>query len=67
MIPAVAGHGAQGVQQGIGGYRKTLNASTFKDDTPRNNARCIAFSYSARSLMTLSYSFRSNVISDSSY
>lgn len=39
MIPAVAGHGAQGVQQGIGGHLRTLSASTFKDDTPRNNAR----------------------------
>lgn len=39
MIPAVAGQGAQGVQQGIGGHFRTLSASTFKDDTPRNNAR----------------------------
>lgn len=39
MIPAVAGHGAQGMQQGIGGQRRTLSASTFKDDTPRSNAR----------------------------
>lgn len=38
MIPAVAGHGAQGMQ-GIGGQRRTFSASTFKHDTPRSNAR----------------------------
>jgi len=49
----------QGVQQGIGGQRRTLSASTFKDDTPRSSARWIAFSYCARSFIALSYSFRS--------
>lgn len=60
------GQGAQGLQHGIGGQRKTLNASTFKDETPLNNARCIAFSYSARSFIIRSFSLRSLDISASS-
>lgn len=62
-----AGQGAQGVQHGIGGQRITLNASTFNEETPRSNARCIAFSYSARSFIIRSFSFRSLAISASSY
>ena len=56
-----------GQQAGTGVHRRTLSASTLRDETPLRRARWIAFSYSARSFTMRSFSLRSSIISFSSW